>query len=114
MSGASCRCKRRSGIAPTETGRTANDQHESGHSKNASRRSGYSRSANRRLSATRLSWHCNHLSHQARARLRLFRSWFLMRRVALYVQEQTAIRTCAEGGAARKRDREAFEADNAL
>ena len=37
-----------------------------------------------------------------------------MRRVALYWEEQTAISSCAEGGAARKRDREAFEADNAL
>ena len=52
---------------------------------------------------------------QARRRLRLWsRTWFRLRIVVLFWQERAAISSCAEGGAGRKRDREDFEADNAM
>ncbi len=52
---------------------------------------------------------------QARRRLRLWsRTWFRMRIAALFWLKITVEHTCAEGGVARKRDREDFEADNAM
>jgi len=52
---------------------------------------------------------------EARRRLRLWsRTWFRLRVVVLFWQERAAISSCAEGGAGRKRDREDFEADNAM
>ena len=52
---------------------------------------------------------------QARRRLRLWRrTWFRMRNAVLFWLKITVEHTCAEGGVARKRDREDFEADNAM